>query len=432
MKVLLTILLSLFVLATVSEAVSSEQQKKIDQLKKNAVESFNAGNYSETIAILKEIVSINPADKTAARYLMITEQQVIEPYCKEAAEAYNERDYQKALEHWEKILKIKPEDPRVEWLVDMTKNLIWDTTMNSLYAIANKALKEGKYAVALSELQKILSINPNDNHARELFGTTKLIMRDMEIKDRYAKADAFMKKGEYDAAIGEWKRILLLDENQEAASRFIASAVRTKLNTMYDQALKYYREGEYMASRDLYYLIMSDNPTDQDVKTIVTRLNDVLTIVQKMQNEGQVWDILRKSLANHIAKDGNVKAAIAGSWYAIQLEPNNTVALGVRDFLESKHPSVVRSMEPPARNMNIIDQYLFASLNNIYEGRYDLAIEACGIIIELQPKNVLAWKRMGSAYFAIGQKDKAKGAWEKALTLAPEDAELKKFISQTK
>jgi Flp pilus assembly protein TadD len=89
-------------------------------------------------------------------------------------------------------------------------------------------------------------------------------------------------------------------------------------------------------------------------------------------------------------------------------------------------------MEPPVGDMNIIDQYLFTALNHIYDGRYDLAIQKCTIVIELQPNNILAWKRLGSGYYAIGKKDKAKETWEKALKVAPDDPELKQFIRAAK
>lgn len=432
MRALLCAMCALMLVAAPAGAVTADQQKKIEQLTKSAVESFNAGNYSQAMSLLKEVLSINPMDKTAARYLMITEQQVIEPYCREAAEAYMDQDYQSALEHWERILKIKPEDPRVEGLIEMTRSVVWTGTLNALHASVSRALKEGNYEMAVIQLQKILSLNPNDRHAQDLLGSTKLTLRNMQVKKLYETADEHMKKGEYDEAIEQWRKVLQLDENQEAASRLIATAVRSKLKDRYAEAEKLFRTGDYIGSRDLYYLLMSDNPTDQDVKVLVSRLNDVLTIAQKIKEKGQVWDMLRESLANHIAIDGNVKAAIAGAWYAGQLEPDNRVAISVRDFLESKHVSAVRTMEPPARNMNIIDQYLFASLNHIYEGRYDLAVEMCGIVLELQPDNVLAWKRLGSAYLALGKKEKAREAWQKALVIAPNDAELKKFISQTK
>jgi Tfp pilus assembly protein PilF len=43
---------------------------------------------------------------------------------------------------------------------------------------------------------------------------------------------------------------------------------------------------------------------------------------------------------------------------------------------------------------------------------------------------MLAWKRLGSAYYAIGKKDKARETWEKALKVAPDDTELKQFFRQ--
>jgi tetratricopeptide (TPR) repeat protein len=104
----------------------------------------------------------------------------------------------------------------------------------------------------------------------------------------------------------------------------------------------------------------------------------------------------------------------------------------IKDFLERKYASNLSTMEGPVGDMNIIDQYLFAALNHIYDGRYDLSIQECTIIIELQPENILAWKRLGSAYYAIGKKDKARETWEKALKVAPDDTELKQFIRQIK
>jgi Flp pilus assembly protein TadD len=116
----------------------------------------------------------------------------------------------------------------------------------------------------------------------------------------------------------------------------------------------------------------------------------------------------------------------------MQISPKNDLAIVLKNFFETKFPSVVVTMEPPVRDMDIIDQYLFAALNHIYEGRYDLAIQECKIVLDLQPENVLAYKRLGSAYFAIGSKDKAREAWEHALSLSPDDKELKKFIKDLK
>lgn len=168
------------------------------------------------------------------------------------------------------------------------------------------------------------------------------------------------------------------------------------------------------------------------MKTIIANLDDTIKIVSRLDGKGKAVRMMRKSLKNHIAVDGNKKAAIAASWYAVQLDPMNNNALAIKNFMEKKYVAILNTMEPPIGDMNVIDQYLFASLNHIYDGRYDRSIQEASIVIELQPDNILAWKRLGSAYFAMGKKKKAREAWESALKIAPKDKELKQFIRQTK
>ena len=52
-----------------------------------------------------------------------------------------------------------------------------------------------------------------------------------------------MKEKQYDLAIAEWKKILDIDETQEAASRYIASAVREKMGGLYAEAKQAYENG---------------------------------------------------------------------------------------------------------------------------------------------------------------------------------------------
>lgn len=431
MKHVLIIALIFIAFAAPSGAVTPAQLKRAEKMEKDAIGLMKKENYKEAISLLEEVLTIKPMDKRVSRYLVIAKQRMVEPFCKEALAAYREGFYKQAIEQWEKLLKMDPDDIRAELLIDMTKNFIQDNSMELLYEAVDGFLKEEKYEQAIKELEKILSIKPDDKRARKLLISSKQAVIDIEIKKHYKKAELYMQEENYDLAIAEWQEILYIDEKQEAASRLIASARRTRMDSMYDKAKKLYEEGNYIASRDLYGRILKDNPTDEDLKKKIGRLNETIKIVQRLSDKGKAWDMLRKALSNHIATNGNIKAAIAGSWYAVQLDPDNTVATSIRDFLERTHLAVFRTMEAPGRDMNIIDQYLFAALNHIYEGRYDLAIEECSIVLALQPEDILAMKRLGSAYFAMGKKDKAREAWQKALELSPEDKELKQFIKQS-
>ncbi len=51
-------------------------------------------------------------------------------------------------------------------------------------------------------------------------------------------------------------------------------------------------------------------------------------------------------------------------------------------------------------------------------------------VLNLEPNNALAYKRIGSAFFAMGQREKAKNAWEKSLQMNPADRSLKEFLDR--
>ncbi|MFC1769802.1 tetratricopeptide repeat protein [Nitrospirota bacterium] len=138
--------------------------------------------------------------------------------------------------------------------------------------------------------------------------------------------------------------------------------------------------------------------------------------------------VLRTGVAHHIFHDGEPKVAVAAAWYANQLKTDHPVILTVLDFIETEHTKVLRRMDPPMQDMKLIDQYLFTSLNHIYEGRFDLAVDKCAIILAIDRNNVMAMKRMGSAYFLMGSKKRAEQVWKSALRIAPDDSELTEFL----
>ncbi len=430
-KILTFIIGAMLCIPTGAGAITPKQVERIEQLKKEVVSLFQAGKFEQATPLLNEVLAFDPFDKTAARYLALVKQQAMEPYCRDAADAIQREDYAKAIETWNKLLEMNPEERRLASLIEMTKNLITDKTTARMYQQSEKFIQEGDYKSAINELEKILAVRPYDRQASSLLTTAKSTIGDASTKKHYDQADAYLKEKQYDLAIEEWKKILDIDDSQEAASRYIASAVREKMGSLYVDARQAYERGDYITSRDFYSKIIADNPTDLDVKTMIARLDDVIKVSFKIEEKSPSGDMLRMAITQFIAADGNRKSSMAAAWYANQLNPTS-LTIAVKRFLELKYASILSTMEPPVGDMNIIDQYLFTALNHIYEGRYDLAIQKCTIVIDLQPDNILAWKRLGSGYYAIGKKDKAKETWEKALAVAPDDVELKQFIRQAK
>jgi tetratricopeptide (TPR) repeat protein len=426
----LLVIAMLVVLVTAASAdpPSEDMMKTLDDMRSKAVTLFNKGQFDQAMPVLRKILSLNPDDKVAARYIVIFNQQILEPYCKQAADAYFAGNYPEAIALWEKILQVDPNDIRVQVLINETVAKTNQSLVGTYFDNVNNFMRQGNYALAVNELEKILKVEPENQRARELLTSVQRTFTDTTVKRLYEKADEYLAQGEYESAITQWEKVLDIDPNQEVASRQIAAVQKKKLEQMYIGSADLYEKGDYTASRDSYTRLFAENPTDQTIKRTIDRLNDVINIVPKISESGKVHYLLRKSLSHYINAEGDSRISVASAWYAVQLDPENALALAIRDFIEGQNIATIRAMETPVQDMNLVDQYLFTSLNNIYEGRYDRAIQETSLILELEPDNVLAYKRLGSAYYAMGRTNQARTAWQQALKLSPNDSELKEFI----
>lgn len=430
-RIFLSLLMTAFA-AQAAFAVTPLEQVKIDQLHKSGLELLNQWKYKQAIQTYREIIALNPGDKTAARYLALSQEQMAEPFCKQASSAYLDGNYKKAILLWEEILKINPADQRIGKLIAMTREVMVLKAMETQYTLVERLFREKNYDLAIVELDKLLAARPDDARAQEMLVAAREAAREEEIKRHYERGAEFAQDGQFEYAIHEWRRILELDPKQESAMRLIAETGRKKLLAEYEEASRLFNTGNYAAARDLYTKILTENPTDLEVEKAIAKLDKILIIAQMIDDEGTPWEMIRKAVSNHLAPNGNIRAAIVAARYAEQLEPDSGRIRSIREFIEKEHFAVVRGMEPPSKSTSVIDQYLAAALSHIYEGRFDLAIEECDLVLILEPKNVLALKRLGSAYFAIGKRSKASEAWQRALALAPNDSELKQFIRKAR
>lgn len=62
------------------------------------------------------------------------------------------------------------------------------------------------------------------------------------------------------------------------------------------------------------------------------------------------------------------------------------------------------------------------------ERRFGEAARECQEAVWLNPKNALAWTRLGSTRWASGEPERARAAFEQALALDPENAEVREFM----
>lgn len=76
----------------------------------------------------------------------------------------------------------------------------------------------------------------------------------------------------------------------------------------------------------------------------------------------------------------------------------------------------------------LIEQKLQRSEREFFAGNYSNAARESQDVVWLDSRNALAWARLGSSWWAAGERAKAAQAFERALALDPEDAHLQRFL----
>jgi hypothetical protein len=76
----------------------------------------------------------------------------------------------------------------------------------------------------------------------------------------------------------------------------------------------------------------------------------------------------------------------------------------------------------------LIKEKLRKAAKGFYIRQFDSAAKECEEVAVLDDENPVAWTRLGSAYYMLGDKEKAKKAYQKALEINPNDVVTRNFM----
>jgi len=420
------------VLAALLALPAPTQAAHLDSMLKEATGLFEEGNYSKALPMLREILRIDTGNKTALRHLLIYDIEIKEPYCRAAAAAFFDRDFKTAAAKWEEVLKHDPGDNRVKQMINEALLLSNRDAIVTLYASAARLMDAGKYNEAAHELGKILEIEPGETKASRLLESIRASIEDSAINSLYSTASELKARGEYDLAVDALNRVLKLDPSQELASRLIESVMKSKHEATYNKARLLYREGEYIKARDQFGKLTLDLPENRELSEEMERLKETISLISKANARGPEWRAVRVSLFNYISPDGSPELSVVAAQHALELSPGGAAAKTVKKFIDSRLVKWKLQQKEHGKGLGILDQYMVSALNNIYEGHYGRAIEECSIVLAIEEEDLLALKRLGSAFYLMGDKKRALATWQKAKELAPDDSELGEFLEMAR
>ncbi len=196
----------------------------------------------------------------------------------------------------------------------------------------------------------------------------------------------------------------------------------------YQGAINMYRRGLFMIALDRFKNAADIDPDDPEVPIFIERLNMITPIVPQNMATDRISELMRRGIVYFI--EGHGRSAAMTLAYAYSLEPDNFTLMRLLGRVEEKTGHKI-DRSRPASGLTIVDQKHYESLIAFRKRDYAHTIRLCEEILLLEPNDTLALKRLGSAFFAMGERDKAKRMWERALEIEP-NPRIERLIRQIK
>lgn len=254
----------------------------------------------------------------------------------------------------------------------------------------------------------------------------------VKIQQLYDKAFQLYKASEYGQALQTWNEILRLDPEQKSAREMIQNAreeIRRKNRQKLDVLYGHVDQGDYQKALVTLQTLIEEDESFPRYKNLQSALEGVSAIVPRAPARTKTWRMGVTGLGGLVGRREDLRLAHNGLRYALELDPKDEKLRRLLEWLLSRHPELA-SADQVTPGMGLIQYKNFLALNHIYDGKYHLAVDTANEVLALEPQDLTALKRLGTAYFSLGQKEKAREAWARALRLAPEDAQLKKFLQK--
>ncbi len=218
-----------------------------------------------------------------------------------------------------------------------------------------------------------------------------------------------------------------------ASFKFGKSVLATRENAarrLFQEGIAAYTQGNFMLGLDRLNHSLDIDPTNNDIRVLSGRLSSVVTTLPSAVGEGEVPNIIRRSVNDYLK--GDSKSAINALRYAyLEKDPTNEKLLQLLNRIEKEaREKLTERLDQKRKGFSYIDQKLYDALQAIYDAKYDKAIILLQEVLDLDPQNVDAMKRLGSCFFLIEQKDKAKEVWQKATELDPSDTVIQQYLQQ--
>ncbi|OIO03435.1 MAG: hypothetical protein AUJ51_04185 [Elusimicrobia bacterium CG1_02_56_21] len=251
-----------------------------------------------------------------------------------------------------------------------------------------------------------------------------------EVKDYYDKAFSFYVAGDYIKAIETWNMVLRADPKQTTAKNMIEEARKkmagasAEIKRVFNRLLD---RGHYADALLKLEELLATDPTNPYYLKTQERLRKVSAIAPAKPSSSRAWNAASEGISAWLGEEGDLPFAYDALRYSSELAPSDRAFTKLTSALEEEAPQLKLNDTKPA-NSGILDHKKEKALHQIYDSKFYLAVKELEGVLRLDPGDVTALKRAGSAYFQMKDYRQARNSWQKALKVSPEDEQLKEYL----
>ncbi len=204
------------------------------------------------------------------------------------------------------------------------------------------------------------------------------------------------------------------------------------LRRLTQEGFEAYRQGDYALSIERLNKLLDIDPRNREAKKLVSKLQTIIPITAKVVEPTREAELTRHGISAYV--EGDPKTATNVLRYALSLQPQNDTILKMLNRAEKElgeRPTEAERVAPTAA-FGYLDQKLYRALEYVYAKQYDKAVIECQEVLDLEPNNVIALERLGSALFLMNQRELARKVWTKALEIDPNNTVVREALGRLK
>lgn len=250
-----------------------------------------------------------------------------------------------------------------------------------------------------------------------------------EIRSYYDKAFGYYVSGDYPKAIEHWSMVLRSDPKQTTARNMIEDARKKMAGSSADLkgALnRLLEKGRYAdALMKLEELLATDQTNPFYIK-LQGRLRKIAALSPVRPSSSKAWSAASEGISAWLGEKEDLPFAYDALRYAAELSTDKVFGKLIA-ALEEEAPQLKLNDTKP-ENAGVLDHKKEKALHQIYDSKFYLAVKELEGVLRLEPNDITALKRAGSAYLQLKDYRQARRSWQKALQLSPEDTQLKEYL----